>query len=122
MSSEISTSRLMVQFAVRIGIVSALLFGGAWTEAWLYIVIQTACWALIVLWLKKHNPELIKARTEFWKRREKSWDKVYIILESGNLPLDERSLRSADWHLTAHSLFDYHHVSKLVHPGAYCPW
>ena len=84
MSSEISTSRLVVQSVVGFGIFCALLFGGAgtivWTEAWLYIFIQISCWEFMVLWLRKHNPELLKVRAEFWKRVENPWDKAYIIL------------------------------------------
>lgn len=84
MSSEISTRRIIVQSVIGVGIFCALLFGGAgtiaWTEAWLYIFIQISCWALMVLWLRKHNPELMKVRAEFWKRKGKPWDKAIVIL------------------------------------------
>jgi protein-S-isoprenylcysteine O-methyltransferase Ste14 len=84
MSSELTTKRMIVQSVVGVGIFCALLFGGAgtiaWPEAWLYILVQNSCWAFMVLWLKKHNPELLKVRSEFWKRAGKPWDKAIVIL------------------------------------------
>ncbi|MGO9117743.1 MAG: methyltransferase family protein [Desulfomonilaceae bacterium] len=84
MSSEISTPRLLVQSLVGFGGFCALIFGGAgtiaWTEAWLFILIQSSASTIMVLWLKKHNPELLQERMDLWKRVVKSWDKAIVIL------------------------------------------
>jgi protein-S-isoprenylcysteine O-methyltransferase Ste14 len=84
MSSEISTARLLIKSTVGFGIFCALIFGGAgtfaWPAAWLYIIIQSSASAVMVLWLRKRNPELLKVRTEFWKRVTKPWDKAIMIL------------------------------------------
>jgi len=84
MSSEISTWRIIVQSTVGLGILFALLFGCAgtfnWPEAWLFILIQLSSSTVMVLWMKKHNPELLKERMELWKRLTKPWDKAIVIL------------------------------------------
>jgi protein-S-isoprenylcysteine O-methyltransferase Ste14 len=92
MPSEISNSRLIIQSVVWVGIFGALLFGGAgtiaWPEGWLYIFLQISCWTYMVLWLRKHNPGLLKVRSEFWKRKGKAWDKVIVVLLfTGFVPL-----------------------------------
>ena len=92
MSSEISTARLVIQSIVWFGIICALLFGGAGTVAWpegrLYILMQFSSWAIMVLWLKKYNPELLKERAELWKRVTKPWDKAIVfLLIAGFIPL-----------------------------------
>ncbi len=84
MSSEISTRRIIVRSVVGLGILCALLFGGAgtlaWPEAWLFILVQCASSILMVLWMKKHDPELLKERMELWKRVRKPWDKAILVL------------------------------------------
>ena len=84
MSSDISTRRIIVQSTVGLGGLFALLFGCAgtfaWTEAWLFILTQTSASTIMVLWLKKHNPELLQERMDLWKRLVRSWDKAIVIL------------------------------------------
>jgi protein-S-isoprenylcysteine O-methyltransferase Ste14 len=84
MSSEISTWRIVVQSVVGIGITVALLFGGAgtiaWPEAWLFLSIQISSSIAVVLWLWKHNPELLQERMDLWKRLVKPWDKAILVL------------------------------------------
>jgi protein-S-isoprenylcysteine O-methyltransferase Ste14 len=84
MSSDISTRRLVFQSAIGLGIVFALLFGAAgtiiWPEGWLYMIIQFGSSILMVVWLKKHNPELLKVRADLRKRVKKTWDKVILIV------------------------------------------
>jgi len=83
MSSEISTWRIVVKSTVGLGILFALLFGCAgtfaWPEAWLFILIQLSSSTGMALWMKKHNPELLKERMELWKRLTKPWDKAIVI-------------------------------------------
>jgi protein-S-isoprenylcysteine O-methyltransferase Ste14 len=92
MPSELSTSRLIVHSALGFGVFCALIFGGAgtfaWPEGWLYILMQLSSWAIMVLWLRKHNPELLKVRAELWKRVTKPWDKaIVVLLFAGFVPM-----------------------------------
>jgi protein-S-isoprenylcysteine O-methyltransferase Ste14 len=84
MSSNIPTQRLVIQSAIGLGIIFALLFGAAgtiaWLEGWLYMLIQFGGSILMVVWLKKNNPELLKVRADIRKRVTKSWDKAILIL------------------------------------------
>ncbi len=83
MSSGISTWRIIVRSTVGLGILFALLFGGAgtfaWPEAWLFILIQFSSSAVMVLWLRKYNPELLQERMDLWKRVVKPWDKAIVV-------------------------------------------
>jgi protein-S-isoprenylcysteine O-methyltransferase Ste14 len=84
MSSEISTWRLVIQSAIGLGIIFALLFGSAgtvaWPEGWLYMLVQFGSSMLMLFWLKRTNPELLKVRFDIRKRVQKTWDKVILIL------------------------------------------
>ena len=84
MSSDISTRRIVVQSVIWLGIILALLFGGAgtiaWPEAWLYMLIQFGSSVFMVVWLKRNNPELLKVRADVRKRVTKPWDKAILIL------------------------------------------
>ena len=44
------------------------------------MLIQFGGSILMVVWLKKHNPELLKVRADIRKRVTKSWDKAILIL------------------------------------------
>ncbi len=84
MSSEISTRRLVIQSAIGLGIILALLFGAAgtiaWPEGWLYVLIQFGSSTFMVVWLKRNNPELLKVRADILKRVTKPWDKAILII------------------------------------------
>lgn len=84
MSSKISIRQIVVQSVVGIGITVALLFGGAgtiaWPEAWLFLLIQFSSSTVMVLWMTKHNPELLQDRMDLWKRVVKPWDKAIVVL------------------------------------------
>ncbi len=57
----------------------AIFFGPAgtfnWPEAWIYLLMTVVYAVPTVLYLKKHNPELIKRRQKFIP--EKGWDAVF---------------------------------------------
>lgn len=84
MSSQNLTLQLMVRSLIGLGIFCALLFGGAgtlaWSEGWLYIVVQVSSSMIVVLWLRSHNPELLQDRMNLFKRIVKPWDKAIVIL------------------------------------------
>jgi len=92
MSTEISPLRLAIWCVIQFGISAALLFGGAgtvaWPEAWIYLLVQTSFSLILTVWLKRHDPELLKARLSFWKREMKGWDKALLTLWfAGSVPL-----------------------------------
>lgn len=82
MSSQTSTPRLVVRSIIWAVVLFILPFAGAgtfaWPEGWAYILVQFASWTAMTLWLRKHNPELLRVRAELWKRAEKPWDKVIV--------------------------------------------
>jgi protein-S-isoprenylcysteine O-methyltransferase Ste14 len=91
-SSGISPTQSIIRSIAGVVVFCALLFGGAgtfaWPEGWLYLAVQCTSWTVVVLWLKKHNPELLKQRAELWKRVTKPWDKaIVILLTVGFIPL-----------------------------------
>ena len=86
MSSGISTRRIAIRLAVGIAVLLAALFGSAgtlaWPEAWLYIIIQYSFFTMLAIWLKKHNPELLRDRMAFLKPAAKRWDKVILLVST----------------------------------------
>ena len=84
MASDISTLRLVTQSAIGLGIIFALLFGAAgtiaWPEGWLYMLIQFGSSLLMLFWLRRNNPELLKVRFDIRKRVKRTWDKAILIL------------------------------------------
>lgn len=80
---EVKNLRLALRLSIAFVVMSAALFGSAgsvaWSQAWLYMVIQFSFWALTAAWLKKHNPQILKERMVFLKPEAKGWDKVILI-------------------------------------------
>jgi len=86
LSSGISTRRITIRLVVGIAVLSAAFFGSAgtlaWPEAWLYMMIQYSFSAMFAVWLKKHNPELLRDRMAFLKPAAKRWDKVILLVST----------------------------------------
>lgn len=82
-TSEVSTLRIALRLSVAFVAMSAAFFGSAgtlaWFQAWLYMVIQFSFWTVTAVWMKKHNPQLLKDRMAFLKPSAKGWDKIIII-------------------------------------------
>ena len=82
-ASEVLTLRIALRLSMAFVGMSAAFFGSAgtlaWFQAWLYIVIQFSFWTVTAVWMKKHNPELLKDRMAFLKRSAKGWDKIIIV-------------------------------------------
>jgi protein-S-isoprenylcysteine O-methyltransferase Ste14 len=50
-----------------------------WPEAWLFLALYFTWSIPLVLWLKKHNPELLEERMKGpIQREQKAWDKVFV--------------------------------------------
>jgi protein-S-isoprenylcysteine O-methyltransferase Ste14 len=86
MVSEISGAKLALRLLATFVVMSAAFFGSAgtiaWSRAWLYMIIQFSFWTVTGLWLKKHNPQLLKERMVFLKRDTKGWDKIIIVVST----------------------------------------
>lgn len=50
----------------------------AWTEAWIYLVLQFSFSGGLAVWLKRNNPALLMDRMTFLKSSARSWDKVIV--------------------------------------------
>ena len=88
-ASEVLTLRIALRLSMAFVGMSAAFFGSAgtlaWFQAWLYIVIQFSFWTVTAVWMKKHNPELLKDRMAFLKRSAKGWDKIIIVTSTAVL-------------------------------------
>jgi len=89
MSREIPAGRIAVRFVMGVVIMSAAFFGSAgtlaWPEAWLYMLVQFGFAAAIAIWLKRHNPDLLKERMIFWKHSARGWDTAIVMTAAGIL-------------------------------------
>jgi protein-S-isoprenylcysteine O-methyltransferase Ste14 len=65
---------------------SAAFFGTAgtlaWPEAWLYLIFQLSFSTGMSVWLKKHNPDLLRDRMIFLKRSARGWDKAILWIST----------------------------------------
>lgn len=75
-----------MRFVAGITIMSASFFGSAgtlaWPEAWLYMIIHYSFFTMLAIWLKKHNPELLRERMAFLKPAVKRWDKAILLVST----------------------------------------
>ena len=82
-ASEVSTLRITLRLLITFVVMSAAFFGSAgtvaWPQAWIYMIIQFSFWLVTALWLKKHNPQLLKDRMVFLKPATRGWDKAIIM-------------------------------------------
>ena len=82
-ASEVLTLRIALRLLMAFVGMSVAFFGSAgtlaWFQAWLYIVIQVSFWTVTAVWMKKHNPQLLKERMVFLKPAAKNWDKIIIV-------------------------------------------
>jgi protein-S-isoprenylcysteine O-methyltransferase Ste14 len=82
-ASEVLTLRIALRLSMACVGMSAAFFGSAgtlaWFQAWLYMVIQFLFWTVTAVWMKKHNPQLLKERMVFLKPAAKNWDKIIIV-------------------------------------------
>jgi len=82
-ATEVSNLRMVLRLLVAFIVMSAAFFGSAgtvaWPQAWIYMIIQFSFWTVTALWLKKHNPQLLKDRMVFLKPRTRGWDKTIIM-------------------------------------------
>ena len=77
---------IVMRLVAGIAIMSAAFFGSAgtlaWPEAWLYMILQYSFSTMLAIWLKKHNPDLLRDRMAFLKPTAKGWDKVILLIST----------------------------------------
>jgi hypothetical protein len=76
--------RLLIQNAVWIAALGALLFAAAgtlsWPGAWIFLTEIGIGGVAIGLWLAKHDPALLAERlSPTMQRDQKAWDKVFMV-------------------------------------------
>jgi protein-S-isoprenylcysteine O-methyltransferase Ste14 len=80
------SGQIAIRFVAGIVVMSAAFFGSAgtlaWPEAWLYMILQYSFSTILAIWLKKHNPDLLKDRMAFLKPTAKVWDKVILLIST----------------------------------------
>ena len=83
MSDHISIRNLIIRFTLFPLIMGVLLFVPAntldWPAAWIYIIIYICSGIMVVSWLRKNNPELLKERMTFLKKTAHRWDKIIVL-------------------------------------------
>ena len=81
---DISTARVITRFILGFGLIAAILFGTAgtfnWPEAWTYIIVQFTYSLRMTLWLKKHDPQLLKSRMRVLNPSMQQRDKLFALL------------------------------------------
>ncbi len=48
----------------------------AWPAAWIFIVLWSGFWLILLAWLSRQNPELLQERMRLQTSDQKGWDKI----------------------------------------------
>lgn len=72
-----------VKLLLGLAIQWVLLFGSAgtirWTEGWILFITSCTYSLLVTVWLRKHNPALLKERLTLWKSTAYTWDRIIMV-------------------------------------------
>ena len=83
MSINIPYKKIILRFLLFPIILGAWLFIPAntidWPAAWIYIIIYMCFGVIVVVWLRKNNPALLKERMTFLKKTAYRWDKIIVL-------------------------------------------
>jgi protein-S-isoprenylcysteine O-methyltransferase Ste14 len=59
------------------------LFGGAgrfdWTRGWIYVAMYSICMATAGVVVRRLNPTCLEARSRFWRKNTKRFDKIFML-------------------------------------------
>jgi protein-S-isoprenylcysteine O-methyltransferase Ste14 len=86
-NTKSSKTKTIIKVIAAFIIFIALLFGPAgtlnWPEAWIFLILYSLSITLLVIWLKKHDPELLKERVSVQNKEDvKKWDRIIISIFS----------------------------------------
>ena len=83
-AEDVTTTGLVIRFILSFAIMAAIFFGTAgtlnWPEAWAYILLQMSISTAMTLWMKQHDPELLKSRMSYLKPSLQNRDKLFALL------------------------------------------
>ncbi|WP_455369981.1 methyltransferase family protein [[Eubacterium] cellulosolvens] len=83
MSINISNKKIILRFMLFPLVLGSLLFIPAntldWPAAWIYIIIYMCFGIMVLSWLRRNNPELLKERMIFLKKTAHRWDKIIVL-------------------------------------------
>jgi protein-S-isoprenylcysteine O-methyltransferase Ste14 len=83
MSIGISNKSIILRFLLFPLVLGAMLFIPAntvnWPAAWIYIIIYMCFGIIVVSWLRRNNPALLKERATFLKKTAHRWDKIIVV-------------------------------------------
>ncbi len=103
-TGEAGIGRMLARALLGLLLLFAILFLSAntlyWPEGWLYVILQSAISGLLIIWLRKHDPALLRERAAF-KKPVKGWDAVIRCsipwiraLQSVQSALNSKSLKT----------------------------
>lgn len=76
--------RRVLQRVVTIGVWLAALFGGAgtlnWTRGWIYVAASLLALVTIDLLVRRHNPAVLEARSNWRRKNTEAFDKVFLAI------------------------------------------
>lgn len=79
-----SGTRRVIQLIVGTVAWLVALFGGAgrlaWTRGWIYVAMYTICMATAGVVVRRLNPACLEARSKFWRKDAKRFDKIFLLL------------------------------------------
>jgi protein-S-isoprenylcysteine O-methyltransferase Ste14 len=82
-TGEAGIGRMLAKALFGLLLLFAVLFLSAntlyWPEGWLYVILQSAISGWLIIWLKKHDPVLLRERAAL-KKPVKGWDAVISIV------------------------------------------
>jgi protein-S-isoprenylcysteine O-methyltransferase Ste14 len=84
MAADMSNARIAARGGSLYFLLACCFFGSAgtfqWLEAWTYLLINVSFSLSVIVWLKTHNPALLKERLTFMKRTAQPWDKTIMFV------------------------------------------
>jgi protein-S-isoprenylcysteine O-methyltransferase Ste14 len=84
MSKEVSNLRIVIRLVALFFFSIAVFFGTAgtlrWVEAWVYLFVFFSTYIPTVIWMKKNDPELLKDRMGFGKKKPKGGDILVLLM------------------------------------------
>ncbi|PIU97873.1 MAG: isoprenylcysteine carboxyl methyltransferase [Zetaproteobacteria bacterium CG03_land_8_20_14_0_80_59_51] len=83
-SPDITIAALAVHFVVSLGLMGICLFGTAgtllWLEAWAWLAMQFASSMLMTVWMWRHDPALLKSRTQLFTPGIQGRDQLFMVI------------------------------------------
>jgi hypothetical protein len=83
-AEDVTTTGLVIRFILAFALMAVIFLGTAgtlnWPGAWAYILFQMSISTAMTVWLKQHDPELLKSRMSLLKPTLQNRDKLFALL------------------------------------------